>query len=252
MKPLVSAILIVKNEAAFVRQCLESLSWVDEIIILDSGSTDNTIDICREFTDQVFSTDWPGFGPQKNRALEKARYEWVFSIDADEWVTPELQAEILQVISQPNMQSDAFSIPRRNQYLGQWLYHGDAGRDRVTRLFRREKAKFSNLIVHEAIEVDRNKIGQLKNYLCHNSYRSVEEVLERMNRYSTLSAEIRRKNGKQSSIRKAITHAMWAFFKTYFLRMGFRDGKMGFLAAVYSAESSYYRYIKLWFDPTSV
>lgn len=247
MKPSISAILIVKNEALHVRRCLASLTWVDELIVLDSGSTDDTVAICREFTEQVYVTDWPGYGPQKNRALAKARGDWIFSIDADEWVTPELQAEILQLLTQPATQAfDAFYIPRRTQYLDRWVDYGDVGRDRVIRLFRRDKAKFTDVVVHETIEVPSNRIGQLKNYLCHHSYRTVEELLGRMNHYTTLSAQINHQKGKKSSVPKAFAHALWAFFKAYFLRLGFMDGSIGFVVAVSSAESSYYRHLKLW------
>ena len=149
-KSNVSVIIITKNEAEHIRRCLESVSWADEIIVLDSGSTDNTVAICQEYTDKVYVTDWPGFGPQKNRALEKAQCEWVFSIDADEWADDALRQEITAAIDASGP-VDAFSIPRRTKYLGCWVYHGDVGRDKVTRLFRRGQIRFTENIVHESI-----------------------------------------------------------------------------------------------------
>ena len=243
-KPNLSVIIITKNEEQRIRRCLESVRWVDEIIVLDSGSTDNTVAICQEFTDKVYITDWPGFGMQKNRALEKAQGEWVFSIDADEWADDDLRQEIMAAIA-ANGPEDAFAIPRRTQYLGCWVYHGDVGRDKVTRLFRRGQVRFTDDVVHESLRVDESRVGQLKQHLYHDSYRTLEELQERMNTYTTLSAQTRYRRGKRSSLTKAVTHAAWAFVKAYFVRRGFLDGRIGFIVAVSSAESSYYRYLKL-------
>ena len=242
--PDLSVIIITKNEAPRIQRCLESVRWADEIIVLDSGSTDNTVAICQEFTDKVYATDWPGFGPQKNRALEKAQGRWVFSIDADEWADEALRQEIMTTIAQ-DAAVDAFAIPRRTKYLGHWVYHGDVGRDKVVRLFRRGQARFSENVVHETLIVNNNRVGQLKNHLYHDSYRTLEELQERMNTYTTLSAQMRYQNGKRSSLTKAVTHAVWAFIKAYFVRGGFLDGRIGFVVAVSSAQSSYYRYLKL-------
>ncbi len=238
-----SITLIVKNEAHHIRRCLDSIAWADEIIILDSGSTDDTVKICKEYTQHVYETDWPGFGIQKNRALEKATGKWVFSIDADEWLSDDLKEEIKQTIN--NTSGTIFSIPRRTQYFGEWLYHGDAGNDRVLRLFKRGTTKFTNDIVHESIKTSGHQVTRLKYFLLHDSYDTIETLIDKMNQYSTLSAKMRHEKGKKSSLTKAITHALWAFFKSYFLNTGFRDGRIGFITAVSSAESSYYRYIKL-------
>lgn len=247
--PSISVIIITRNEERFIRNCLASVAWADEIIVVDSGSTDNTLAICQEFTPHIISTqDWPGYGAQKNRALNLATREWVLALDADEWVTAELHQEILAALANPAYASiDAFSLPRRNQYLGRWLYYGDVGRDRVTRLFRRGSAVFSNAIVHEAIQVPSQKIADLQQPLLHNTYRTVEELLERMNRYSSLSAAMRYEKGQKGGIMTGVLHGFWAFFKAYILRQGFRDGRIGFIAAVYASQSSFYRYVKLWF-----
>lgn len=243
-----SVIIITKNAGSHIQRCLKSVAWVDEIIVLDSGSTDDTIAICQQYTDQVYSTDWPGFGAQKNRALSKATGQWVLSIDADEWVSEELAQEIKSIITHmpsDKKQTNAYCIPRRTQYLGHWVYYGDVGKDKVVRLFRRGYAHFTHDIVHESLIVTDKRTEQLKYYLYHESYRTLEELQDRMNRYTTLTATIRHQQGKRASITTAVTHAVWAFIKAYVLRGGFLDGRIGFIIAISSAESSYYRYLKL-------
>lgn len=242
MKPSLSVLIITKNSAETIETCLQSISFAQEIIVLDSGSTDNTIEICHKYTSNVFQTDWPGFGPQKNRALDKATGDWIFSIDSDEWIDDALKNEILNAME--NSDAVVFSIPRLNQYCGQWIRYGDVGRDRVTRLFKRGSARFSDDIVHETIITDQ-PIKKLNALLFHNSYRSLSELISRMNRYTSLSAEIRHKKGKKTSFGKALFSSIWAFLRSYFIRAGFLDGKMGFVVAVSSAESSYYRHLKL-------
>ena len=242
MKPSLTIIIITKDSAETIEKCLQSVSWANEIIMLDSGSTDNTISLCEKYTKNIFQTDWPGFGIQKNRALEKATSEWIYSIDSDEWISDALRAEIISTLQNPT--AAVFKQPRRNQYCGHWIRFGDVGKDQVIRLFKRGTAKFSDNIVHETIQTS-FPIGNLKSPLFHNSYRSLEELLQRMDRYTTLSAQLRFKQRKKTSFSKAIFSSVWAFIKSYFLRAGFLDGKMGFVVAVSSAESSYYRHAKL-------
>lgn len=242
MKPSLSVLIITKDSAETIEQCLQSVSFAQEIIVLDSGSTDHTVEICCRYTSHVYQTDWPGFGPQKNRALNQATSDWIFSIDSDEWIDAALKNEMLTAMQDTN--ATVFSIPRRNQYCGQWILHGDVGRDRVTRLFKRGSARFSDDIVHETI-LTNQPIKKLNHFLFHNSYRSLSELMSRMNRYTSLSAEIRYQKGKKTSFGKAILSSIWAFIRSYFIRAGFLDGKMGFVVAVSSAESSYYRHLKL-------
>lgn len=242
MKPSLSVLIITKNSAEMIEKCLQSVAFAQEIIVLDSGSTDGTVDICRKYTSHVHQTDWPGFGPQKNRALAQATGDWIFSIDSDEWIDDALKNEMLAAMQQT--EATVFSIPRRNQYCGQWICHGDVGRDRVIRLFKRGSSRFSDDIVHETIITDQ-PIKKLNAFLFHNSYRSLSELMSRMNRYTSLSAEIRYKKGKKTSFGNALFSSIWAFIRSYFIRAGFLDGKMGFVVAVSSAESSYYRHLKL-------
>lgn len=242
MKPSLSIIIITLNSAETIEKCLQSVVFADEIIVLDSGSQDKTLDICRKYTPHVFQTDWPGFGPQKNRALEKATRDWVFSIDSDEWLETDLQNEIQAVIQAPK--SLVYDMPRRNYYCGQWMRYGDVGRDRVIRLFKRGHAQFSATLVHEKLEAQ-EKIGSLHAPLMHRAYPTITSLLERMNKYSTLSAELRFSQGKKTTLTKAIFASFFCFIKAYFFRLGFLDGKMGFIVATAFAQSSFYRHVKL-------
>lgn len=238
-----SVIIIVKNEESSIRECLASVVWADEIIVLDSGSTDQTVAICKEYTDNVYETDWPGFGPQKNRALQYATKEWVLSIDADERISYDLQTEIKRVIQMPK-RYDAYSMPRRSNYCGRYMKHSGWWPDRVMRLFRRGKADFSNDLVHERIIVE-GKAGKLKEPIIHESLLTLEQILDTMNSYSSAGAEMMAEEHQKSGLAKAILHGLWSFLRTYFFRAGFLDGKEGFMLAVSNAEGTYYRYLKL-------
>lgn len=240
-----SVIIITKNAAAHIEVCLNSVAWADEIIILDSGSSDNTLSLCRAFTDKIFINDnWLGFGKQKNRALAKASGEWILSIDADECVTPALQQQIKEAIANATIET-AFRMPRRSRYCGRWIKHSGWYPDYVIRLFRRDAAQFTDDIVHEKVEILQGKLATLNTALLHYSFDSLEEVLDKVNRYS--SANALKNPTKKSSLKKAIFHGLWAFIRTYFLRMGFLDGRQGFMLAVSNAEGTYYRYLKLMY-----
>ena len=238
-----SAIIITKNEEKNIRICLDSIVWVDEIIVLDSGSTDATVAICKQYTDKVYKTDWIGFGHQKNRALKYASGDWILSLDADEWITPELKAEILMIMQNPGNYV-AFDMPRLSSCCGQYIHHSGWWPDYITRLCRRDKARFSEQIVHEKMIVDGN-VGRLSNHIMHASYKDLEHVLTKLNRYSTDGADLLLAEGYKSSLLKAISHGLWSFIYTYIVRAGFLDGRMGFILAVYNAECTYYKYVKL-------
>lgn len=243
MKPSLSITIITKNSAETIEKCLMSVNWADEIIVLDSGSTDETVAICRKYTNHVIETDWPGFGPQKNRALEKATGDWVFSIDSDEWVSDALRDEIIKTIQKTT--KHVFVMRRLNQYCGKWIRFGDVGKDTVIRLFKRGFARFTDDIVHEKLITKHQPIGKLKSPLLHNSYLSIGALMQRMDRYTTLSAESRFSRGKKTSLTRAILAGFWIFLRSYVFRWGFCDGKMGFIVAISSAEASYYRHVKL-------
>jgi glycosyltransferase involved in cell wall biosynthesis len=238
-----SVILITKNEAMNIRECLESVAWADEIIVVDSGSSDGTVEICRELGAHVYVHDWPGFGIQKNRALSYASHDWVLSIDADERVTPELRAEIGSVLSEAGV--DGYDIPRLSNFCGRFMRHSGWHPDYVLRLFRRDKARFSDALVHEAVQLQGRK-ERLQHSLLHYSYRDFEDVIAKLNSYSSAAAIMQDQRGKQGGLGTALLHGLWAFVRTYFLRAGFLDGREGVMLAIMNAENSYYRYIKLW------
>jgi glycosyltransferase involved in cell wall biosynthesis len=242
----VSAILITRDEEANIGECLSSLAFAREIIVVDSGSTDATVAIASAAGAHVLQTpDWPGFGPQKNRALALATQPWVLSIDADERVTPALRDEIVSVVGGARPGADAWRMPRRSSYCGQYMRHSGWYPDRVTRLFRRGAARFSDDLVHERLIAD-GAVGELKNDLLHATYPDLESMLDKLNRYSTAGAQRALARGKRGSLGSAVLHGLWAFIRTYVLQRGFLDGRMGFVLAVSNAEGTYYRYLKLW------
>ncbi len=239
---MLSVIVITKNEAQHIGRCLASVAWADEIIVLDSGSGDDTVNICKRFTEQVFVTDWPGFGPQKQRALEKAKHDWVLSIDADEEVNDALKNEIQAAMRQSDVQG--FEIPRLSSYCGRPIKHGGWWPDHVLRLFRRDAGRFSEDVVHERILVAGN-IKQLQNPLLHEAFVDPEEVLHKMNSYSSLGAKKMFNQGRKASLGLAIVKGLWTFFRTYVLKAAFLDGAEGLMLAISNAEGTYYKYLKL-------
>lgn len=242
--PKLSVIIIAKNEAHNIARCLRSVySWVDEIIVLDSGSTDETVRICHQYTSLVYITDWPGYGPQKNRALQMSSGNWVLSLDADEWVTKHLRNEIQQAIQMTSYQ--AFYLPRLTMYCGKFQRYGDAAKDKVLRLFCRESGRFTDDIVHEKV-ISNGPVGYLQQPLLHNAYRSITEWSNQMQIYALLTAQLRHSKGRRSNPFKAYVNSLWAFFRTYLLRQGFRDGYIGFMFAILSTRSSYTRNMQLW------
>ena len=239
-----SVIVITKDEAQVIERCLESVAWADEIVVLDSGSHDGTVELARRRRARVeVVADWPGFGPQKNRAAALASGEWVLSLDADEWVTPELRAAIERALAAPGAHT-AFRMARRSSYCGRFMRHSGWWPDYVTRLFRRGAARFSDDPVHEKLLVG-GPVGTLAAPLMHEAFRDLERVIAKMNSYSTASAQMLHARGRRGSVAAAIGHGLWAFARTYCLRLGFLDGREGFMLAVSNAEGAYYRYLKL-------
>jgi len=245
MKPRLSATIIVKNGERTIERCLRSVSFADEIVILDSGSTDQTLAIARRHTECVHvSADWPGFGRQKNRALDLATGDWVLSLDADEYVTPELAEEIRRGMAEP--ECDVYAIPRLSSYCGRTIRHSGWWPDNVVRLFRRGSARFSDDLVHERL-IFAGRCGRLAEPMHHESFHDLGDVLDKVNRYSTAGARQALERGRSGGVSKAVVHGLWAFVRTYILRGGILDGREGFLLAVSNAEGVYYRYLKLMY-----
>ena len=239
-----SVIVITQNEAHNLEECLRSVYFADQIVVLDSGSMDETVSLARKLGAEVsVNTHWQGFGVQKNRALALANSDWVLSLDADERLSVELQAEIQQILEHPV--ADAYCFPRLSSYCGQYIRHSGWSPDLVTRLFRRDAARFSDDIIHEKLVVQ-GQVTQLHSRLLHESFPNFETVLDKVDRYSTAGAQSLLSKGKSSSFPKALGHGLWAFIRTYFLQLGFLDGWMGLALAISNAEGTYYRYLKLW------
>lgn len=243
--PSLSIVILTRNEARNIVECVRSARFADEVVVLDSGSTDGTPELARAEGAKVStSTDWPGFGPQKNRALALATGDWVFSLDADEVITGPLREAIVAAMRAPGTHQ-AFEVDRTSSYCGQVIRHAGWSPDWIVRLFRRDAARFSDDLVHERVLV-RGSVGRLQGELLHRSFPDLESVLDKVNRYSTAGAQSLADRGKRGSPAKAVGHGLWAFLRTYVLQRGFLDGAMGLALAVSNAEGTYYRYLKLW------
>ncbi|MCX5591300.1 glycosyltransferase family 2 protein [Alcaligenes endophyticus] len=242
--PTLSVIIITKNEQAHIQACLESVAFADEIIVVDSGSTDRTVEIAAAFGAKVsITTDWPGFGPQKNRALDLATSEWVLSIDADERVTPELADSIRQELTQPR--ATAYRIARLSEFAGRWIRHSGWWPDRVLRLFRRDLGRFTTVKVHERVNVS-GSVLTLQGHFLHYPYASLEVFINKINQYSSSAAQQAFERGKRTSVIGPFGHSFWTFLRHYVLRRGFLDGWQGLFLAGMAATGSFYRYVKLY------
>lgn len=241
---MLSVIMITKNEGYHLEQSLKAVEFADEIIVVDSGSQDNTLEIARRFTDKVYSyPDWKGYGVQKARALSHASQAWVLNIDADEVVTQELKNEILELIH--GQEADAARLSIRLVFQGKTLRYTNAFNNHI-RLFKREGAQYSDDIVHEKICLPRrSRVTRLPGLLLHFSYRDLSHALAKMNRYSSYTAKQRRANGQGGSLWLTLCSAGWLFFRTYILQKGFLDGKEGLLFAILNMEGAYYRGMKV-------
>ena len=244
--PTLSVILITRNEEANLADCLASLEGIaQQIVVVDTNSSDRTLEIAKSYGAAIAQPpDWPGFGPQKNRALDLATGEWVLSLDADERLTPALKSEIVTAIHH-SAHVDCFAIPRLSWYCGRFIRHSGWNPDYVDRLFKRGSARFSDDLVHERL-LPCGQVAKLENPMLHYSFMNYSQVLQKIDRYSTASAEQAFAKGKTSTPLKAVLHGAWSFFRTYFLRAGFLDGPQGCTLAMSNAQGTYYRYVKLW------
>ncbi len=244
--PTLSVVIICLNEAHDIGRCVASVQGLaTEVVVLDGGSTDATQQIARDLGARVeVAADWPGFGPQKNRALALATGDWVLSLDADEWVEPALAQEIRQALAQPGPQV-AFEIPRLSRFCGAVIRHSGWYPDPVLRLFKRGAARFSDDLVHERV-LPQGPVGRLTHDLQHDSFKDLSEVLRKMNQYASSSAQQKFAQGQRSSLPAAMLHGMWAFVRSYVLRRGFLDGRAGLLLAITNAHGTFYRHAMLW------
>ena len=247
MKPRLSVAVIARDETHQLRQCLATVAWADEIVVVEHGSRDDTAALARTLGARVIVTpDWPGFGAQKNRALDACSSDWVLVLDCDERVDAALRAEIEATLAAP--MHAVYAIPRRSTYCGQFIDHSGWRPDYVRRLLKRGAARFSDARVHENLVLDdaQGTIGTLRAPLIHYSFRSLDDVLTKVNRYSSDGAAMLLAQGRRPSLTLAIIKGLAAFVRSYLLKRGFLDGRLGFMLAVSNAEGTYYRYAKAW------
>jgi len=247
--PLLSVAIVTLNEEETLARTLASVAWVEEIIVVDSGSTDRTAEIARSFGARVIEREWPGFAAQKNFAIERCTGSWVLSLDADEELTSELQQEIKTLLA-ANPPLDAYYLKRRNYFLGRWIKHGGFYPDAKLRLFRRNAARFADRAVHETIAFG-GKTGTLHFDLLHHSYPTLTSYIEHMNRYSSLGAEILMARGRPSRswiafVANVVYVPQLMFQWNYFFRLGFLDGREGLLLHLYHAVYTSWKYAKAW------
>lgn len=249
MRKTLSVALITHNEEGNLERTLGTVAWADEIVVVDSGSSDGTEEVARKFHARFFDEPWKGFAEQKNSALEKCSCDWVLSLDADEALTDELAKQIWEVLHDPSA-FDGYKIPRRNLFLGRWIRHGGFYPDPKLRLFRRGSAEFEIRPVHEKVHFV-GKAGQLKGDLLHYAYPTLATYLEHMDRYSTLGGSLAASNGKcgrgtATFAGQVLLNPLATFCYNYFLRLGFLDGREGLLLHMYHSVYISWKYAKAW------
>jgi len=241
-----SVALITKNEAAAIGACLASLAHLeglaDDVVVLDSGSSDGTLELCERAGARVIVTDWPGFGVQKNRAVDAARHDWVLCLDADERLTPELAASIRAALAAPT--AVAYRFPRCNRFLGRYLRHGEGYPDWSLRLFDRRYARWSEDPVHEKV-LPRGPLGSLRGDLLHDTADTIETYLAKQNRYTSLAAAEALRRGKRVSAARLVLAPLVRFLKFYVVRRGFLDGVPGLVHIAIGCMNSFLKYAKI-------
>jgi glycosyltransferase involved in cell wall biosynthesis len=240
-----SVVTIALNEERNIAECLASVRWADELIVVDSGSTDRTVAIAQQFTSRVLVVEWKGYGATKNYALDQAQGDWVLWLDADERVTPQLADEIRGVIAQGDAEVSGYTVARRAYFLGRWIRHSGWYPSRVTRLFRRMRGRFSEARVHEQLTV-KGRVNDLRNDLLHHTDPDLQHYFAKFNRYTSLAAEDMAEAGRRFSIADLLVRPAFLFVKMYVLRLGFLDGIHGFVLSVVSSAYVFVKYAKLW------
>jgi glycosyltransferase involved in cell wall biosynthesis len=242
--PRLSAIVITRNEEASIERCLRSLDFADEIVLVDSQSADRTVEIARRLGARVIETpDWPGYGVQKNRALDAANGDWVLSIDADEWIEPPLRAEILAAIGDP-APADGYEMPRRTRFCGRVVRHGGWWPDYALRLWRRGRGRFTDALLHERVVVA-GKVARLKAPIEHDTIADLAQARDKARRHAEAGAAELAAQGKRSSRAKALAHGAAAFLRCFVWRAGFLDGMTGLRVARYVTDYTYRKWLRL-------
>jgi len=228
-----SIVIITYNSEKFIEEVIKSASFADEVLVLDSGSSDDTVKIAKNLGAKVYHQKWLGFGKQKQKAVDLAKNRWVFVLDSDEIITKNLQKEIEDVLKKPKF--DAFRVARLNYFFKKPIKYGGLYPDKSIRLFDKEKGRFSEDEVHEKVII-KGKVADLKNHMIHYAYENIEEFINKQNRYSSL-------NAKPNKI-KAILNPFWTFFKMYIIKLGFLDGWEGYVIAKLYSQYTFWKYIK--------
>ena len=243
----ISVCIVTYNEEKNILDCLKSIEWADEIIIVDSFSTDKTMEICRKFTDKIFQRQWAGYIDQKNFALQQTRHRWVLFLDADERLSPMLAEEIQKEISSDPNRWSGFSFPRHVYYLGRWINHGGWYPDYKVRLFRKDKGYFGGEEPHDKAII-KGQIKRLKNDMWHFTYRDLSHHLQTINKFSTAAAEQQQTRGKKEKLLlfKLIFKPIVKFLENYILKRGFLDGWPGFVISVFTSFYIFMKYAKYW------
>ena len=241
-RPALSVVIIAKNAAAPLAACLESAAFADEIVVVDSGSSDGSAELAAQHGARVLQQEWLGFGAQKQFAVEAARHDWVLCLDADERVSAPLRASILAALAVPAAQ--AYAMPRCNRFMGRWLRHGEGYPDWSLRLFDRRHARWSDDSVHEKVLTDA-PVARIKGDLLHDSAETLAGYLDKQNRYTSMQAEALFKAGKRAGVARLLLSPALRFLKFYFLRLGFLDGSAGLVHIVIGCCNSFHKYAKL-------
>ena len=240
-----SATIITFNEEHNIRRCLESIKWVDEIIVVDSFSTDRTVEICKEYTDRVIQREWPGHVRQKQFALEQATGDWVLSLDADECLSEQSIRELQETVLDDNPAVDGFIFPRKSFYLGRWINHGGWYPDSKLRLVRRGRAHWGGVDPHDKLITDGNTV-QLKHDMLHYVYRDIAHQLKTVDSFSAISAEQWHRQGKRFNLLLLLVRPPIRFLEMYVWKLGLLDGMPGFVIAVVSSYYVFLKYARLW------
>ncbi|VGO15600.1 SPBc2 prophage-derived glycosyltransferase SunS [Pontiella desulfatans] len=244
IKPAVTACIVSFNEERNIRRCLESVKWCDEIIVVDSFSSDRTVEIAREYTDKVIQREWPGFRAQKEFARLQGGNEWSLQLDADEEISPKLKAELIEAMKCNDGSVNGYEIPRMVNYFGKWIRHGDWYPDRKLRLYRKERGRVVGGEIHEYVAVE-GKVKRLRNPIFHYTYDDLTHHLQTLNRYSTISAEEMYKRNRRTYWPDILLRPFWKFVRGYVFRMGFLDGSAGLVIALLSSFGVWMKYLKL-------
>ena len=238
-----SVAIITLNEENMLPDALRSVAFADEMVVVDSGSTDNTVALAQKHGARVITEPWRGFGLQKQFAIDQCRNPWVLILDADERIPAETAAEMSVLLSNA-MQFEAYRFPRVNYFAGRLIRHGSWGSDHVVRLFNKNTCKMSSRIVHESVEV-MSPVGNAKNAILHYTRQSLQQTLDKINQYSSLGAQELFRNGRKASVIKALLNGMWAFISNYFIRLGFLDRSPGLIIAASEGMYTFFKYAKL-------